>query len=123
MTGCSLTRLIIGDGALASLHLEFHIAIIAERCLSQCSFLHLHIVVYVTIIRPSFMGKPLLSHFAMISIIVSYDGLSLSLQFQISLQTNSSSFSFIRASHIYQYSLSYHIISYRLLSSSMCFTD
>jgi hypothetical protein len=72
---------------------------------------------YIFYIRPSFMGKPLLSHFAMISIIVSFDGLSL--QFQISLQTNSSSFSFIRAFHIYQYSLSYPILSYHIISTTI----
>ncbi len=32
------TRLDVGDGMLASKQLEFQIAIIAEKCLSQCSF-------------------------------------------------------------------------------------
>jgi hypothetical protein len=82
----SLTRLIVGDGALASMQLKFQIAIITERCLSQSSFLHLHTMVYVTLIFnvwPSFIGKlclffSLLAHFVMINIIVSYDGLPLS---------------------------------------------
>jgi hypothetical protein len=114
----SFTKLDVGDGMLASRQLEFQIAIIAEKCLSQCSFLHhLHMIVYVTIIFyiyiwPSFTGKlcffSWLAHFVMISIIVSY-----LFNLKIGLQTNSSWFLFI---YIYQHILSHRIISITIIN-------